>query len=108
MDGWGEFLWNDRKYYIGEYKDGIKHGFGIYVSDFKKLDCYIGFWEYGKVSGLGVKIDGDNLKIGVWKDGRRINWIKNWEMKDGWLFAILRVSSRLSFRSNVKSPLSPT
>ena len=82
MDGWGEFLWNDRKYYIGEYKDGIKHGFGIYVSDFKKLDCYIGFWEYGKVSGLGVKIDGDNLKIGVWKDGRRINWIKNWEMKD--------------------------
>ena len=36
MDGWGEFLWNDNKYYCGQYKDGSKHGFGIYVSNFKK------------------------------------------------------------------------
>ena len=82
MDGWGEFLWNDRKYYLGEYKDGLKHGFGIYVSDFKKIDFYAGFWEYGKVNGFGIKVDGENLKIGVWKDGRKVSWIKQWEIKD--------------------------
>jgi hypothetical protein len=82
MDGWGEFLWNDRKYYLGEYKDGLKHGFGIYVSDFKKIDFYAGFWEYGKVNGFGIKVDGENLKIGVWKEGRKVNWIKHWEIKD--------------------------
>ena len=82
MDGWGEFLWNDRKYYLGEYKDGLKHGFGIYVNDFKKIDFYAGFWEYGKVNGFGIKVDGENLKIGVWKDGRKVNWIKHWEIKD--------------------------
>ena len=34
----GEFLWGYRKYYLGEYKDGLKHDFGIYVNDFKKID----------------------------------------------------------------------
>ena len=82
MDGWGEFIWNDNKYYCGEYKDGFKHGFGIYVTDFKKINCYIGFWEYGQASGLGIKINDNDMIIGIWRDGKRINYIKYWEIKD--------------------------
>ena len=82
MDGWGEFIWNDNKYYCGGYKDGIKHGFGIYVIDFKKLNCYIGFWEKGHACGLGIKINDNDMIIGIWKDGKRINYVKYWEIKD--------------------------
>lgn len=82
MDGWGEFIWNDNKYYCGGYKDGNKHGFGIYVIDFKKLNCYIGFWEYGQACGLGIKINDNDMIIGIWKDGKRINYVKYWEIKD--------------------------
>jgi hypothetical protein len=82
MDGWGEFIWNDNKYYCGGYKNGFKHGFGIYVIDFKKLNCYIGFWEYGQACGLGIKINDNDMIIGIWKDGKRINYIKYWEIKD--------------------------
>ena len=82
MDGWGEFIWNDNKYYCGGYKDGFKHGFGIYVIDFKKLNCYIGFWEYGQACGLGIKINDNDMIIGIWKDGKRINYVKYWEIKD--------------------------
>ena len=82
MDGWGEFLWNDGKYYCGQYKENLKHGFGIYISDFKKYDCYIGFFEYGKPSGLGIKIYENELKIGNWKDGKKLCWLRYWEIKD--------------------------
>ena len=82
MDGWGEFIWNDDKYYCGEYKNGFKHGFGIYVIDFKKLNCYIGFWEKGHACGLGIKINDNDMIIGIWKDGKRINYVKYWEIKD--------------------------
>ena len=82
MDGWGEFIWNDGNYYCGQYKDNLKHGFGIYISDFKKFECYIGFFEYGKTTGLGIKIKENDLKIAFWKDGKKINWVKYWEIKD--------------------------
>ena len=82
MDGWGEFYWNDGKYYCGQYKDNLKHGFGIYVSDFKKYECYIGFFEYGKTTGLGIKIKENDFKMAFWKDGKKINWVKYWEIKD--------------------------
>ncbi len=82
MDGWGEFIWIENKYYCGEYKDGFKHGFGIYVTDFKKINCYIGFWERGHASGIGIKINDNDMIIGIWRDGKRINYIKYWEIKD--------------------------
>ena len=80
FEGFGEFLWNDNKYYCGNYLNGVKNGFGIFVWNFKKLDSYIGFWENGKCNGVGIKIDDINCKIGIWKDGRRINWIKILEL----------------------------
>ena len=82
MDGWGEFLWNDNKYYCGQYKDGSKHGFGIYVSNFKKYDVYIGFWVYGKANGIGIKINENDMFACIWKNGKKGNYVKYWEIKD--------------------------
>ena len=82
IEGWGEFLWNDGKYFWGEYKNGLKHGFGIYVIDFKKCISYIGFWEYGQTSGFGIKINDNEMIVGIWKDGRRLNHLRYWEIKD--------------------------
>ena len=50
MDGLCEFLWNDTEYYYDYYKKENKNGFEIYVWDFDKLSCYIGFWENGKTT----------------------------------------------------------
>ena len=80
--GFGEFLWYDGKYYIGEYNMGIKDGFGIFVWNFDKSDAYIGFWENGKTSGIGIKLDDSNYKLCYWKEGRKITIIKNWELDD--------------------------
>ena len=80
--GYGEFLWPDEKYYIGEYNMGVKDGFGIFVWNFDKCDAYIGFWENGKTSGIGIKLNDNNYKLGYWKEGRKINNIKHWELDD--------------------------
>ena len=80
--GFGEFLWNDYKYYCGEYKDGLKDGFGIFVWNFKKLDAYVGFWELGRINGVGIKIDDISLKMYVWKDGRKLNSIQSWKLSE--------------------------
>ena len=82
FDGFGEFLWPDGKYYCGNYKFGIKSGFGIFVWNFNKNDAYIGFWDDGKSNGVGVKLDENNSKLCIWKEGRKINHIKIWELDD--------------------------
>ena len=82
IEGWGEFLWSDNKYYCGQYKNGVKYGFGIYVSDFKKFDVYIGFWEYGKANGIGIKINDNDMFVCIWKEGKKLNYIKIWEIGD--------------------------
>jgi hypothetical protein len=61
---------------------GIKDGFGIFVWNFDKSDAYIGFWENGKTSGIGIKLDDKNCKLCYWKEGRKINVIKSWELDD--------------------------
>ena len=70
MNEYSEIQYSNNNSYIGEFKDNImdgeifygmmentilvnikkklKYGFGIYISEFKKYDCYIGFFEYGK------------------------------------------------------------
>ena len=83
MDGLGEFLWNDTEYYCGYYKEGNKNGFGIYVWDFEKLSCYIGFWENGKQHGIGMKIIDNEQKFGFYKDGRKNAHLNGaWEIKE--------------------------
>ena len=57
MNGWGEFLWSDFKYYCGNYVNDIKDGFGIFVWNFNysNLNVYIGFWENGKQNSIGIQ-----------------------------------------------------
>ena len=82
FDGFGEFLWPDGKYYCGDYKNGIKNGFGIFVWNFNNNDAYIGFWDDGKSNGVGIKLDDNNCKLCNWKEGRKINNIKIWDLDD--------------------------
>ena len=70
MNEYSEIQYSNNNSYIGEFKDNImdgeifygmmentilvnikkklKYGFGIYISEFKIYDCYIGFFEHGK------------------------------------------------------------
>jgi hypothetical protein len=41
----------------------------------KPLIAFAGFWEKGKQNGIGVKINDNILKYGIWKDGKKDNWI---------------------------------
>jgi len=83
MDGFGEFLWGDAEYYCGYYCNGNKDGFGIYIWNFDKVSCYIGFWENGKQHGVGIKIIDNVMKVGLYKDGRKVNKLNGtWEFKD--------------------------
>ena len=83
MDGFGEFLWGDAEYYCGYYSNGNKDGFGIYIWNFDKVSCHIGFWENGKQHGVGIKIVDNVMKVGLYKDGRKVNKLNGtWEFKD--------------------------
>lgn len=68
-DGWGKYVYNNG-YYSGFWKDGLKHGYGLYswtASEGK----YIGQWENDKMTGYGVYItkNDDNI-IGEYVDGK--------------------------------------
>ena len=63
MEGYGRYIYLSelsykkplRNYYIGEFKNNNRNGFGIhYYSD---LSCYIGFWENGIKTGKSIFID---------------------------------------------------
>ena len=79
MNGYGEFTWNNKMKFIGNYVNEIKEGFGIYVWDIISFEVYLGFWKNGKMNGLGVKIKGDIVKYGSWKDGNKEFWLKDSE-----------------------------
>ena len=72
MHGYGEFLWKEGKKYYGFYSYDKKNGFGIYYWPGDKY--YIGFWRDGKQSGLGKYIKGNNIKYGVWVEGKKDKW----------------------------------
>ncbi|MDC0201905.1 hypothetical protein OAJ56_01540 [Flavobacteriales bacterium] len=54
--------------YVGEWKDGKKHGQGTYtLADGSK---YIGEWENGKENGQGIMVYSDSVRYeGEWNDG---------------------------------------
>ena len=45
MHGHGVFTWSDGRRYVGEYRNDLKDGWGIYISNGKK---YEGNWQRGK------------------------------------------------------------
>ena len=75
MHGYGEFVWKEGKKYYGFYKNDKKNGFGIYYWPNEKY--YVGFWKDGKQNGLGKYIKGNNIRYGVWKDGKKESWFGN-------------------------------
>ena len=79
LNGYGEFSWGYSKKYIGNYQNDIKSGFGIYVWDIDLFQCYIGFWKNGKMNGIGIKIKGNVIKYGFWKNGNKEFWFDNFE-----------------------------
>ena len=97
-EGLGLYHWNDNTICFGEWKDDKLNGygiikysnnniyigecFGIYVSNFKKYDVYIGFWVYGKANGIGIKINENDMFACIWKNGKKGNYVKYWEIKD--------------------------
>ena len=55
MNGEGLYKWNDKQYYKGQYKNGIKEGKGeIKFPDGKKFICE---FKNGKPNGIGIFVD---------------------------------------------------
>lgn len=74
MDGEGVFFWPDGRKYTGVYKEDKKDGHGIFEwSDGRK---YRGLWKNGKQHGEGEFFNTkDNIwRKGVWCEGKRISW----------------------------------
>ena len=65
------FFWNTGDMeYVGEYKDGKKHGQGTYT--WFDGGIYVGKWKDGKEHGQGTYTSHVGTKyVGEWKDGMR-------------------------------------
>ncbi len=75
MNGIGFFRWKNGDMYIGHYNKNDKCGFGIFIWKKKPLVAFAGFWDKGKQNGVGVKINDNCLKYGLWKNGQKEFWI---------------------------------
>jgi len=66
------YLWENGTKYMGEWKDGKRHGQGnMTYHDGSK---FVGKWKDGKKHGQGTDTYGDGRKyVGEWKDGERWN-----------------------------------
>ena len=54
--------------YVGKYKDGKRHGQGIYT--WSNGDKYVGDFKNGKPEGIGNLTASDGEKyVGKWKNG---------------------------------------
>ena len=72
--------WPDGKTYDGEWKDGKKHGKGVYT--WPTGDKYDGEWKDGKKHGKGAQTWPDgHLESGKWKDGVMLTPRKKQEAK---------------------------
>lgn len=82
MNGYGEFYWGKGvKRYMGFYYKDFKQGFGIYVDSIDPLSGYIGFWDKGKMNGIGIKVVKGEFMYGIWKAGKVEIWLQGpWEM----------------------------
>ena len=64
-NGYGEFTWKPIRKYIGYYVNDLKEGFGIYIWNIKTFQIYVGFWNKGKMEGIGMMINGKNIYYNV-------------------------------------------
>ncbi|XP_058819772.1 MORN repeat-containing protein 3-like [Topomyia yanbarensis] len=71
--------------YEGEWKNGLRHGYGIVYR--KELDTnlyvkvYVGAWRNGQKHGLGIKYYKDGKYLGLWekdqRSGHGFMWFNN-------------------------------
>ena len=68
--GQGIYTYANGDKYVGEYRDGKKHGQGIYT--FADGDKYVGEWRYGKKHGhfTVTSANGDKY-VGEYRDGEK-------------------------------------
>jgi len=77
FDGRGILEFTADKYqgdhYQGEFKNGLKHGFGMYF--FSNGDKYVGEYQYGKREGKGTYsfTDGKPALTGIWSNNALVN-----------------------------------
>jgi len=76
-NGYGTYASSDYEKYVGEWKDGLRHGQGTYTFCWDKShslcsenntngDKYVGEWKDDKKDGLGNYICGSNISdIGI-------------------------------------------
>ena len=82
LEWWKKILW---WFYLGGYFNDKKQGYGIYVWADKRK--YEGWWYQGKQFGLGIYhipdgyINIEEPKYGIWEQGKRINWFSAEQVK---------------------------
>ena len=55
---------------------------GIFFANNNPLIAYIGFWDRGKMNGIGVKVNDNKICYGFWKEGKREVILQgNWMVK---------------------------
>ena len=52
-----------------------KDGFGIYIWNASR--AYIGFWKDGKQNGTGKYINEGSTRFGQWIKGKRVKWYES-------------------------------
>lgn len=68
---YGKYLFQDGRYYEGEYSNDQKSGFGIF--NYSDGRVFEGMWQDGYQSGFGVYQDIDSFKfLGVWMKGKMV------------------------------------
>ena len=70
-NGYGEYFYEDGKYYIGEWENGEKNGKGILYYKNNKIQ-YEGNFINDKFNGLGkYYYENGNFYIGEWDNGKK-------------------------------------
>tara|TARA_Y100000294_G_scaffold37191_1_gene32779 strand:+ start:177 stop:635 length:459 start_codon:yes stop_codon:yes gene_type:complete len=70
--GKGRYTWSDGGIYIGNWKDGKEHGQGTYTSPAGTK--YVGEWKEGKYDGQGTETLSNGWKyVGEWREGKPWN-----------------------------------
>ena len=81
MHGYGEFTWKNGNFYAGYYVNDKKSGFGLFLWSRRPLIAYVGFWNEGNQNGPGISINGNTMKYGLWKEGRKDKTFQGyWEL----------------------------
>ena len=70
MNGYGVFLWPDKKKYYGHYVNNNKEGFRKFVWVDGKV--FEGMWKKGKQDGVGVIKNKEMVVYGEWYEGKNM------------------------------------